>query len=434
MYIAYCTSFICSKMSAINLADSPTALERARSERLAIPAAFQAALLPGHISVHALINYSNLPGPIAMQSQGYGLEDWLSTNSPDSHFFPGLLPQMPLPPENIVKALSSALEGSVVEGLKSVLAHHLITHPGPHPAHPNHHPISTNLPLWVVTYWIEAYQARADRQVWKTAMEWMDRRAHGIREGREAQAQVTKLFSQIHWSDDLQGYNLNFGTGNGIGSLAAFLGEHQITGAQICQLLALVRNQLYKDSRSLTHTIVDLDFIETLVNITSSDSPPERLPRFHQDTENDILSGHSKVIAGVVHINNNHYTFFVLNIEETYLGYADSFGNTMPPKIRRAFIWWLTRLTQLLEKKTGQEFPAPELWFRQLPISKQRADDTTSCGFLAVNGLMHHLFPLNVQLVESRIRNIAAYRMSAFADICRLHLDSVSMMCIFEYE
>lgn len=239
-----------------------------------------------------------------------------------------------------------------------------------------------------------------------------------------------KLLAQISWSDDLQG-EVGFGKGNGLSALVALLGERCLSGAHICGLLASTRRRLRQTdlNHSLTCSIVDLKFVDSLVNAALSKKTTDgtiALPRAQQRVEDDIASGFCSKVAGISYINNNHYTFFVLNIEEAYLGYGDSFGGEIPPNIRAAFLWWIEHLIQRLRKK--DLLPAPELWFRQLPISHQHAGDGTSCGILAVNALEHHLFPNDILLIDSRLKPVATRRMSAFADICQIHLDAVSVI------
>lgn len=152
-------------MTLINLADPPTPAEKDRLARLSISSEFRSILLPGCISVYALIHYSNLPGPTTIQGRTYETEDWLTSQAPDIGFLPGHLLQMPLPPRDVVKAIAAAIEGSRISGLASIKAHHLMTSEDDTPIY---------LPLWVVSYWLEAHEVRVNHQKWLSALEWMD--------------------------------------------------------------------------------------------------------------------------------------------------------------------------------------------------------------------------------------------------------------------
>ena len=64
-----------------------------------------------------------------------------------------------------------------------------------------HLPLDTRhprrLPLWVVTYWVEAHKCRDVRQQWAAALSWLDRSTRGSLPGRELAAKTRDMLAHL---------------------------------------------------------------------------------------------------------------------------------------------------------------------------------------------------------------------------------------------
>lgn len=134
----------------VNLADPPSPRTQSYRKHFIIPHTLQHTLLPVPKStISSLLRFENLPDPLDSLSQATeaNLEDWTSHLAPDpiDH---ALLTELPLPPLTVVRRLAALITAPLV--LPSV----------PH------------LPLWVVEYWRQAYEARDARRRWRNSKLW----------------------------------------------------------------------------------------------------------------------------------------------------------------------------------------------------------------------------------------------------------------------
>lgn len=135
--------------------------------------------------------------------------------------------------------------------------------------------------------------------------------------------------------------------------------------------------------------VVELEFFELLDHARRSsaeDIDTERRFTHLRDVELDLIGGFRDSIGGPNWLNGNHYTFFVLNVKDAYLGYGDSLtvGCGMPAGVKSVFTWWIDRLRQKGLRRTPE---LTEHWFCELPVAFQHNDDDFSCGMLALNGV-----------------------------------------------
>lgn len=114
----------------------------------------------------------------------------LEQPSRSSLFPPVHLQQIPLPPLDSVLKLHQLLLDTLLQSLRSVSTLHLVSAGWSSL-------IPSQLPLWVVTYWKEAYELRTMRQDWDAACIWVERRSRGSTAGRRAQVEITATFSSL---------------------------------------------------------------------------------------------------------------------------------------------------------------------------------------------------------------------------------------------
>lgn len=122
---------------------------------LDIPKDIRSVILPESLSVTALLRYESLPGPCLLSADLERIEEWLSSSTPSDQFQPFHLFQIPLPPLPFVRRLHAAIvsdDPSTPQALHSISIKNLPT--------TNHCERPEHLPLWAVTYWQDAYNAR----------------------------------------------------------------------------------------------------------------------------------------------------------------------------------------------------------------------------------------------------------------------------------
>jgi hypothetical protein len=115
----------------------------------------------------------------------------------------------------------------------------------------------------------------------------------------------------------------------------------------------------------------------------------------------ELSSGHGSRFGGIRHINNNHWIAFLISPVESTIYLTDSLRwpteDDGPPAAVEETVgilqWWLT-VSCLGSNKSILPFRI--VW---LPIAHQR--DSTSCGFFALNALMHCLIPTKYHLCTS---------------------------------
>ncbi|KAI0685926.1 hypothetical protein BC835DRAFT_1309731 [Cytidiella melzeri] len=144
---------------------------------LQIPASVRNVILPpDSLPIVSLMRFSILPGPCPILSpELYHPEAWISIEQPSLTFQPQHLQQLALPPIVVVRALEKVLlseHPAVLAG--SILAAHRLEGSD----------VPRRLPLWVVTYWKDAYRVRVARQTWKVGVEWAQHRTEGCTHGQ----------------------------------------------------------------------------------------------------------------------------------------------------------------------------------------------------------------------------------------------------------
>ncbi|KZT31839.1 hypothetical protein SISSUDRAFT_1038162, partial [Sistotremastrum suecicum HHB10207 ss-3] len=161
----------------------------------------------------------------------------------------------------------------------------------------------------------------------------------------------------------------------------------------IRQLAELASSHIRKASQSLstpTH-IADLEFLDSLMAAFkrpeqySSERKFASLRAVGEDVQLEDVTK----IGGIMYVNGNHYTAYVLDTKHHSLMYGDSNGNPIPEREKSALQWWLQRHTGT--SKT----------LKLVPLDIGSQDDATSCGIVALNALLHHFLPSQFPLFQS---------------------------------
>ena len=258
-----------------------------------IPPPLRSVLLPlPKVSIATLLNYDNLPSPSSVPVVPVvELMDWLSTEEAPESFQPAELSIIPLPPSQIVTQLVDVLKTPESKGLQSVLTQHL----------PPESALPWVLPLWVITYWSEVYIVRRVQQEWNACILWMSKKAVGSVEVRIKQRAVVTELSYLPWDSQLRGGIVAHGS---VRTLTTLLGEHELLGDSIAQLVGILRQKVKVKNGTLTpsHHFVDADFTGYLVQASTCpvvDVDTQGRYTALRDMELDLVHGLVDGIGGV---------------------------------------------------------------------------------------------------------------------------------------
>ncbi|KAF8314150.1 uncharacterized protein EI90DRAFT_3022462 [Cantharellus anzutake] len=128
----------------------------------------------------------------------------------------------------------------------------------------------------------------------------------------------------------------------------------------------------------------------------------------------ELSSGTMSQFGGITHINNNHWVAFVISATESTIYLADSLHQPTGVDIAakeavNALQWWLN-MSYLESNQSVLPFHVAPL-----PIAYQ--NDATSCGFFALNALMHCFIPMKYPLCK----DIAMLRVKFITSILDHH-------------
>ena len=111
----------------------------------------------------------------------------------------------------------------------------------------------------------------------------------------------------------------------------------------------------------------------------------------------------------ISNIRGNHWVSVVIDFEASHIYYGDSLGIIIDEELEDALTWWI-------HYHTGRNFRVENLL-----ITRQQ--DAHSCGVLAWNTIMVHLFPETHQLFNPQ--SIVYERLKIFLQIANRHNDKV---------
>ncbi|KAF8336306.1 uncharacterized protein EI90DRAFT_3168485 [Cantharellus anzutake] len=137
----------------------------------------------------------------------------------------------------------------------------------------------------------------------------------------------------------------------------------------------------------------------------------------------ELSSGSESQFGGIMHANNNHWIAFSVFPKESVIYLADSLhwetgGADLPvaaKEVANILQWWLNESYSGLNKST------PTFQITSLPVAHQ--NDSSSCGFFALNALMHHLIPTKYLLYASN--DIAMLRVEFLMAILNHHVEQI---------
>lgn len=272
----------------------------------------------------------------------------------------------------------------------------------------------TQLPKWVLVYWVEVFLLRKHvREPWKKAEDWLTSQRNRFRSEtkRELCDKAFLIMQTLPWA----GYVHGFSDDAPMTKLTTYLSRQWLSSVHIDQQLDFLRRDLARTITDAKCEIVDTTFFNKLRNVFrerltktySADLPgARRLWRIGEELAGGIRSK----VNGVRNINDSHWIGYAVRVtpDQSEFCYGDSFGKEAIDEVAAAFHWWVT--THVKHRYVSGK----------LPISHQT--DGHSCGILATNAVTHDALP-GTTLVEEK--DVDEERIALFVRVAHWDLESV---------
>jgi hypothetical protein len=268
------------------------------------------------------------------------------------------------------------------------------------------------LPLWVVTYWDKVLEAQLSFRGWNLARVWVkNTRAEEI-EDKRVKDDVLWLFKQLLWQGGLSGFNAP----EPIESLRTYLSTDWFLATHQDQMMELLN--LEADQHP------SLEFNTIFTGVVFFDSIIQGYENWGKEVYleskglsatraigKELESGIRSMVAGIVHINGNHWVAVVIEFKKRIVYFGDPDSAHIPLNIKNALIWWLSHHS----KDT----------FTFAPLAYTPQQDSYSCRLLSTNAILHHFLPTEFPLIPGKKNHIS--RMKIFIEVAKQHLSTVSL-------
>ena len=365
---------------------------------LDIPKELCLALVPQTSgSIVSLLQFTKLPKSIAPIEEHQKLTSaWFSHDPPEDSFDAlAQLPQWPLPPSTVIRPLIELLQDGQRTRTGSIIPAHLSDSQQVH-----------RLPLWVLTYWVNAAEALVAQSAWRKGVRWMDVQCQGFLEGTAMKQDVTEVLRTIHWKDTLHGPEMSSAP---LETVASYLSFDWISGLHVADQVHSIHDELRAASWDFEfpHLLVDVEFSNHILDAHANADQYGMAKKFAylRKVEHDLMHGLVESVGGLVHVNRNHYISFVVDVAASTIKFGDPMMQTIPEQVRIAFVWWLTQLLEGEAKQDGaaQHAGPISVTVDLLQVARQR--DNNSCAILSLNALMHHYSPETTSLLNAGDKN-----------------------------
>jgi len=303
---------------------------------------------------------------------------------------------IPVPPISIVEQLAS---DPALTSAKSIICIHA---PGSS---------DMRIPPWVITYWLETIRIKPIKQKWVVAEE----KLQSLKQRRDRTDETLALIKRVYdmlgclsWNEDISG----FSTKIPIHYLSTYLTTEWLSDLHESQLLDLLQQEIHQKGKGgLEVDVGDVFFISKLQDVYNIPSDYASSPRYAwlRKKGQEIGDRRFNMFTVISNIKQNHWVGIVVNFESSHIYYGDSLGLVIDDRLESALTWWIYY-------HTGRNFTVSNL-----PITHQH--DTHSCGILAWNAIMVHLFPKAYQLLDPR--SVDYERLKIFLRIADRHNDKV---------
>jgi len=318
-----------------------------------------------------------------------------------------------------IQALPSPPQ-SVVDALKKDLLHAISA--GSHSIKPIHTNSSGTYPLWIITYWDNAFEVRLAQGAWVRAeknLHELSRKwaAKGKKESADIVDQIFNALGVLQWGHDLRGFSSN-GTEN-VEALTAYTSNTWLKGEHAGQMLDLLKTKVQLECQS-TVEIASTWFYE---KIKLAYEKPETYTtnvsfRLYHHIGDGLETGRRDRCGFLVNLNRNHWVAVVLDFRTREIWYGDSLRQRMPETMKKVLEWWTYF-------HSGEQFT-----HQLLPVTAQK--DSFSCCLLAWDALAVFFSGGKEMLLDAE--NVAEARLNVLLKVVQRHTQAEVMVTYYLLE
>ncbi|CAA7268961.1 unnamed protein product [Cyclocybe aegerita] len=242
------------------------------------------------------------------------------------------------------------------------------------------------IPLWVLSFWTHTlFDILPVHRDWQISLEWLRCDEFKLFQGQVQDA--IHALSALPWS----GYLSPMSSGTSSMSLlkstlSLFLSRKWLSDENTDQMTHLLQKGVEGSkshsnviflSNQMGCTIIDLYLNEKSGKSKYNPDGGEHFQRFGAR-----LSGSSR-IAGIIHVNGNHWVAVIVDVGEEKFWYGDPARRSPDVNVRAALLWFLSKHVILVETADFEDvtLPAPMQDFSL---------DWFNCGIFSYNALSHH--------------------------------------------
>ena len=290
-----------------------------------------------------------------------------------------ILKHVILPPKGLVAKLLDQAKQCWLDGAES------LTLPG----------VSQNLPLWSLHFWsvlhLIVYPARVS---WEQALIWLQRDDLSL---FQDQIRTTcEALATVSWSGNLPALSPDR-TQFTKSTLLKFLSRGWLSDDEVDLVIYDLEAEVKLTLPSRKIHLLDTVLSRRILEVYDADLTGENLYDPKGTTflhRFGIGLSENSELAGVFHINDNHWIAVVVDISQQDLLYGDPAQMPINSRVISALQWFLSKHVPSLDQQH-------QLDNRVLPCPKQSfSTDTWSCGIYSFNGLAHY-FLKQYPLVEN---------------------------------
>ena len=376
-----------------------------------IPPTLRDKVLPRPtISVISLLRFS-LP-TIAAAVGDVDTPQFICTQQPATTDDPSIICKIPTPGPDSVRKLVEEVhrftESNVPDIEVSIAPIHV-----PHKKR-------LQLPLWIVTYWMEVIRLRTKDGAyarWLQAEEWLHQRRQAWHPSvpkttHRLVDQALTALATLPYSCPLSG----FSNAELTSSLVTYTSHAWLSDVHENQLLDMLRTNLLRRPKDLFvvvgNTYIWKHFESAFRAQDLSSYRKDRVYARLRGVGRALEAGEQSELGLLINLKNTHWITVVVKYDSAEVLYGDSLGHHPDPHVMEVLNWWI-------QQHSDRSFE-----WRALDIARQ--DNEFSCGILSWNALAHHVLPDMYPLSGSSRHEVDGQRLTVFVDLVQRHLDHVS--------
>jgi hypothetical protein len=269
---------------------------------------------------------------------------------------------LPIPPKDIVSALTRVIGNPDQQTLKSVLC--------PHAPAAGEKRFQT----YLIEYWARILEIRAAQSKWQDSVDRLK-----LRLSQEPQSELVirsfHTLTYFPWSTSLRGPELDGVIASDV--LSAFFTTEWLSDEHQYLMLQLLKKDLQEEDQ---HNIL-VENTTFFLMLTAAYNDRENYNDGHyrwlRQRGEDLAAGRMSCLATIVNLNNNHWVALIIDYQKRLTLYGDPMESPISSNLQQVVDWW-----------TGYHAQC-SFTYRTLRVSSQ--SDSYSCGVLSWDSLRRHL-------------------------------------------